>query len=285
MTSVARIGGVIFAVLCAALSPLERARADAPCGGADAACETSLGSYFIARPTGVETPKALVFFHGGGGWGSRIFTMRAEMTKAFTDRGYAVIAPNGKKRPGSRFGPGWSFIPQFEPLRDEVAFTREILADAAARHGVDVSAPLLTGYSIGGSLVSYLACRDPALAKAFAPLAGGFWRPHPETCAGPVRLLHTHGWRDQTVPLEGRPLGSIGVEQGDIHETLAMWRRQNDCPKYRADEFVTEGPFWRRIWSTCAAGALEFALHPGGHEMPDAWATLAIDWFESLPDE
>ena len=100
-----------------------------------------------------------------------------------------------------------------------------------------------------------------------------------------MRLLHTHGWRDQTVPLEGRPLGSIGVEQGDIHETLAMWRRQNDCPKYRADEFVTEGPFWRRIWSTCAAGALEFALHPGGHEMPDAWATLAIDWFESLPDE
>lgn len=97
-----------------------------------------------------------------------------------------------------------------------------------------------------------------------------------------MKLLHTHGWRDQTVPLEGRPIRDAGIKQGDIHQTLAQWRIENGCAKYRADRFVTDGPFWRRIWTHCDAGALEFALHDGGHEMPKAWPTLAMDWFEGL---
>lgn len=255
------------------------------CGGPEDPCSVALGTYFAAVPTmPTEAPRpAVLFFHGGGGWGSRIFKLRQQMTEDFTNRGYVVLAPNGKKRPGSRFGPGWSFIPQFPPHRDDLAFTREILADAEKRFAIDPDRVLMTGYSIGGSIVSYLACRDPDIATAYAPVAGGFWRPHPEDCAGPVRLLHTHGWRDQTVPLEGRPLSSPGVEQGDIHETMRQWRTENSCDKYRPDTFVTDGPFWRRIWTHCAPGtALEFALHAGGHEVPEAWAGLAMDWFESL---
>ena len=108
---------------------------------------------------------------------------------------------------------------------------------------------MITGYSIGGSIASYLACWEPELGAAFAPVAGGFWRPHPEDCAGPVKLLHTHGWRDQTVPLEGRPIRDTGIKQGDIYQTLALWREENGCAKYRADKFITDGPFWRRIWT------------------------------------
>lgn len=257
----------------------------ADCGGADQACQVPDGTYHVALPQGKGPHPAVMFFHGGGGWGTRIFKLRAQMTADFNARGYAVIAPNGKKRPGSRFGPGWSFIPQLKAVRDEAAFTRQILDDAARRFAIDPARVLLTGYSIGGSLVSYLACSDPTIAPAYAPVAGGFWRPHPEDCAGPVRLLHTHGWRDQTVPLEGRPLSFPGVEQGDIFQTMWRWRVENGCGKYRADTFITDGPFWRRIWTHCAPGsALELALHPGGHMVPREWANLALDWFEGLPD-
>lgn len=255
----------------------------ADCGDAQTACTVELGSYHIALPEGSGPHPAVVFFHGGGGWGTRIFKLREKMTADFTARGYAVIAPNGKKRPGSRFGPGWAFIPQFTPHRDDRAFALQVLADAERRFAIDRSRILMTGYSIGGSLTSYLACADPGIAAAFAPVAGGFWRPHPQDCAGPVRLLHTHGWRDQTVPLEGRPLSTTGVEQGDIFQTMERWRIENGCAKYRPDQFTTDGPFWRRIWTHCAEGALEFALHSGGHKVPPEWANMALDWFEELP--
>ena len=84
------------------------------------------------------------------------------------------------------------------------------------------------------------------------------------------------------MPLEGRPIRDTGIEQGDIHQTLAQWREENGCARRRADRFVTDGPFWRRIWTHCAAGALEFALHTGGHEMPKDWPELAMNWFEGL---
>ena len=255
------------------------------CGGPTRPCATALGTYHAAVPKRPGPHPLVIFFHGGGGWGTRLFSIRAAMAAEMTARGYIVLAPNGIKRPGSRFGPGWSFLPQFPAMRDEAAFTRQLIADAQRRFGADPTRVLLTGFSIGGSLVSYLACQNPGLAQAFAPVAGGFWRPHPADCEGPVRLLHTHGWRDQTVPLEGRPVRIPGLEQGDIFETLARWRVENGCAKFRADRFVTDGPFWRRVWTHCRSGALELALHSGGHEVPASWANLALDWFEGLSSD
>ncbi|MEM6664974.1 MAG: alpha/beta fold hydrolase, partial [Pseudomonadota bacterium] len=259
------------------------------CGGADEPCTAPLGTYHVALP---DTPApqggypAVVYFHGAGGAGKRIFDNTA-MLDTLTARGFAVIGPDGMERPGSRFGPGWFFRPESPALRDEMAFTRAFLDDAASRHGINRERVVLSGYSIGGSLVWYLACHDPGVAAAYAPFAGGFWRPHPEDCAGPVRLLHTHGWRDQTVPLEGRPLRNGQIYQGDVFEGFQVWRQENGCTKLRADQFVTDGPFWRRIHTSCTPGtALEFALHPGGHSRPGAdWATLVANWFETLPAE
>lgn len=251
------------------------------CGGADEPCTTPLGTYHVMRPAVDGPVPAFVYFHGAGGSGRTIF--EAPFAEALVARGYAVIAPNGLERPDSRFGPGWFFRPESPALRDELAFTRELIADAAARHGVDAERVVLSGYSIGGSLVWYLACRDRTLAAAYTPYAGGFWRPLPTDCDGPVRLLHTHGWRDQTVPLEGRPLGGGAIYQGDIFAGLAIWRAENGCDLLRADEFDTEGRYWRRAWTSCADGALELALWPGGHVPPDAeWATMAADWVEGL---
>ncbi|WP_108659355.1 alpha/beta hydrolase family esterase [Acuticoccus kandeliae] len=254
----------------------------AACGAREEACETPLGTYHVMAPagTGGAPRPTFIYFHGAGGSGATIFD--ADFAAALVARGYVVIAPNGLQRPDSRFGPGWFFRPESPGLRDELAFTREIIDDAVARHGVDRSRIILTGYSIGGSLVWYLACRDADLAALYTPYAGGFWRPIPTTCDGPIRMLHTHGWRDQTVPLEGRPLRDGAIYQGDIFEGLARWREVNGCDLLRADQFETEGRYWRRRWTSCTAGDLELALWPGGHTPPDAeWAGMAADWVEA----
>ncbi len=258
---------------------------DQPCGATGPACAVPLGEYRIALP---EDPApaagypAVMFFHGFGGTGAETLA-NAGMVDTFLARGWAVIAPEGLGREG-RAGGGWSFHPDRPKARDELTFTRQVLDAAAAAHGVDRDRVLLGGFSIGASLTWYLACADPGLAAAYAPVAGAFWRPHPEmgACAGPVRLLHTHGWRDETVPLEGRPLRS-DVLQGDVFYGLEILRDANGCEGMRADAYDTSGPYWRRWWTRCTPGsALELALHTGGHTVPPDWAGLALDWFDRV---
>lgn len=260
--------------------------ASAECGGASEFCKVPLGSYYATLPERPISPGEkrpfVLFFHGAGGMGTSVLEP-GSFLRPFVDAGYAVIGANGLVRPGNAFGAGWSFRPEGPQLRDELAFAKEVMADAVDRFGLDRKRALLTGFSIGGSLVWYLACREPGLGAAYAPLAGGFWRPHPTACAGPVDLLQTHGWRDRTVPLEGRPLRGGELYQGDIFEGLQIWRGINGCKGLRADVFATSAGFWQRTWNACESGReLSLVLHPGDHDaVPMEWADMARVWFEA----
>lgn len=256
--------------------------ANAACGGADEACEVPMGSYHIVMPDGADGPMpAVIFLHGAGGTGAREIG-NAGLRNGLLSRGYALIAPNGVGREG-RGGGFWSFIPGREEFRDENAFLDEVAADAAARFDIDRSQIVLSGFSVGGSMTSYIACRAPDQFAAYAPVAGSFWRPHPVDCAGPVRLFHTHGWTDGTVPLEGRPLRGGTINQGDVFHAMSVWRDANSCDRWKADQFEMTDNFWRRKWVNCADGsALEFALFPGGHRVPGGWSQMMLDWYEAL---
>ncbi|WP_209313636.1 alpha/beta hydrolase family esterase [Jannaschia formosa] len=268
---------LLLAALLALASPVQ---AQEGCG-AEGACTLENGRYYIALPPSPDGPvPAVVFLHGFGGSGEGTMRQRG-MIEAITARGYAFLAPDGQPRPG-RGGLRWDF--RGEPgadRRDEDAFLRDVVADAA-RHGVDPERVILAGFSNGAFQVVYQACRDPGAFAAWAPVSGGFWRPHPEGCAGPVRLFQTHGWRDATVPLEGRPLGGGAVAQGDIFEGLALFRRANGCAWDNPDGYDETGQFLRRRWDCAPGSALELALFPGGHGVPSGWAEMMLDWFEGL---
>lgn len=280
-----RIAILILPLMIFAASP---ARSSDTCAVADAICTVELGEYAIRLPdaagTGTRFP-ALFYFHGAGGSGPGVMR-NTKMVNTFLNRGYAVIAPTALDAPDGRHPRIWSFLPSRRSLRDEKAFTSAVLEDAALRFNIDRERVLMSGFSVGGSLTWYLACQDPRIASAYAPVAGAFWRPHPDAidCAGPIKMLHTHGWRDGTVPLEGRPIRKMSVVQGDVFYGLQILREINGCEGMRATKFDTSGKFWRRIWEKCTSGsALELALHTGGHGVPDGWADMAIDWFEALP--
>lgn len=275
----------LAALLAAAILPISAPAAE-PCGDAANACATPLGSYHAALPAEAPaaggTRPAVLFFHGAGGLGSSVLETSSYL-RLFVEAGYVVLGANGLMRPGNAFGTGWSFRPEGPLQRDELAFAHEVLDDAAKRFSIDRKRVLVSGFSIGASLVWYLACKDPGLGAAYAPIAGGFWRPHPTVCAGPVDLLQTHGWRDRTVPLEGRPLRGGELEQGDIFEGLQLWRRVDGCNGLRPDSFETDAVFWRRSWSACNSGReLSLALHPSDHDdVPKEWAGMALRWFQA----
>lgn len=260
----------------------------ASCGADPGPCVIPTGDYDVELPVSPTGPlPAVVFVHGYGSSGDGTMSNRG-MVDTLLARGYAVIAPNGEMMEG-RNGRSWGFHPDWPHGRDDIAFLKAVRADAITRFGLDKDHILLAGFSVGGSMVSYLACAEADAFTAYAPVSGGFWRPHPESCKGPVKLLHTHGWVDTTVPLEGRILRKADtgdgrvIAQGDIFRTLEIWRAANGCNEFVADKFATQGNFMIRAWDRCTKGsALGFALHPGGHMIPKGWATLALDWFEGL---
>lgn len=271
----AKLSGAAIALMCAA------GVASAACGELQDACEIDSGAYYIKLPeVPVKGMPVVVFLHGYGGSGQATISLD-RMVEPLRERGYAVIAPQGVPRAEGRPA-SWVFYPGWEG-RDETAFLKDVVQDAAERFETSADTVLLSGFSAGGFMVNYLACDAPQTFSAYAPVSGGFWRPHPVECSGPVRLLHTHGWADGTVPLEGRKLGGGAFQQGDIFAGLEIWRAANACLDEKPTGFNTEGSFMLRTWGNCAeGGALEMALFPGGHTVPEGWADLAIDWFEGL---
>ena len=256
--------------------------ANAGCGPDDAkACQLDGGEYHLAlSDEDSNGGPAVLFLHGAGSNGQNVQRNRA-LVDALRARGYTVISPTGSRSFGNGNGRSWNFFPGWEG-RDETAFLKNVVDDASRRFGIDPERVLMSGFSAGGFMVNYLACAEPDTFAAYAPVSGGFWRPQPEDCQGPVRLFHTHGWKDKTVPLEGRFLGGKRFQQGDIFAGLELWRATNLCPDEKPTAYSQTGDFMRRAWSACANGsALEFALFPGGHTVPTGWADMAIDWFET----
>lgn len=266
------------AVLFAALWYASMAHAS--CGPSSTeACEIASGAYHLVLPDNPDNAPVALFLHGAGSNGANVMR-NTRLVDAFLDRGFAVLAPSAlPRRPGASGGV-WSFYPGWNG-RDEPAFFQAAVADAAAQFGTSDDRVLLTGFSAGAFMVTYLACDTPNGFPAYAPLAGTFWEPLPSDCAGPVKLFQTHGWTDKTVPIEGRPLRNGTWLQGDVFASLEIWRRANDCPSMAPDEYKTTGTFMRRSWTDCAQdSALEFALHPGGHSIPAGWVDMVVDWFE-----
>jgi polyhydroxybutyrate depolymerase len=261
--------------------------------GIDTPCEIEDRAYYIAMPEDQSglTP-AVVYLHGAGGSGAGALR-NSGMVDAYLERGYAVIAPDGSQRASRdgrpRNGRGWGFHPTSGGQMAEIEYLQNVRADATEMFDLDPDNIILAGFSIGGSMAAYTACLAPNSFAAYAPLGGNFWRPHPTECEAPVRMLHTHGWTDGTVPLEGRVLNRVPTTdptarmQGDVFRALEIWRETNECYHLKADSFVTTGPFWRRAWERCADGsALELALFPRGHIVPEGWSDLVIDWYEGL---
>lgn len=270
-----KIAGAILSLLLAA------DMANAGCGFKAEPCDLPGGSYHLALPDGAGPFPAVVFLHGYGSSGAGTLK-NTGMVQSLLARGYAVVAPDGQQM-SDRDGRSWDFHPDRPATRDEVDFILSVADDAAFRFDLKRETMLLAGFSIGGSMVSYLACEIPGGFAAYAPVGGSFWRPEPALCAGKVQLLHTHGWTDQVVPLEGRAIGPDFV-QGDVFQSLQTWRMTNGCNRMQPDAFLTIGAFYQRSWTHCAPGGrLDFALHFGGHSIPAGWSALALDWFEALP--
>lgn len=265
------------------------AEADARCGGRDTPCrianDTLTGQYYAVLPEGIATPPALLWLHGYAASGRAAISSQA-FTDAALSRGYAVIAPDGQPNPFQRSKLDWDVDDGMPLERDDIAFLQAVREDAIARFGLDPDRLLVAGYSRGGGMTWDLACALPDFGFAYATHAGGFWEPLPARCAGPIHLLHSHGFTDSTLPPEGSAMTFYGQAYtvGDIFTGLALWRDTMGCPLAAQISSATPD-LWLKNWTGCAAGSLRLELLPGSHNRRADWPGAAIDWADSLPGD
>ena len=255
------------------------------CGDPETPCPVTGGQYYAALPEDVVSPPALLWLHGYAASG-KAFRSNPRVLEAVLSRGYAVIAPDGQPNPFQRSHLDWGVSDGVPLARDDIAFLQEVRADAIARFGSDPERVLVAGYSRGGGMAWDLACADPAFGFAFATHAGGFWEPLPGDCAGPIHLLHSHGFTDSTLPPEGSAMTFYGQNYtvGDIFAGLALWRETMGCP-LNAQISIAAPDLWIKDWTSCAEGSLRLELLPGGHNRRPDWPGAAIDWADTLPRE
>jgi polyhydroxybutyrate depolymerase len=248
-----------------------------PAFGQIKAVQTPSGEYHAVPPPGWDGSSPLpmvIFFHGYGQSGA-VVANNPRLTGPFGANGVLLIAPTGLKK-------SWGHVGSPRRLRDENAFIDEILADVKTRFPIDKSRIWASGFSQGGSMAWDAACYRGDRFTAIFPVAGAFWRPHPDTCmSGPVNLFHTHGTGDTVVPMTGRAIRET-YRQGDVLEGMALWRTVNGCAA-GPNHVETVNDLRCETWSTCSAGKdLKLCLHPGGHTVPKGLIDMAVAWANDL---
>jgi polyhydroxybutyrate depolymerase len=284
-----RVKAFMMAVLLVLLMPVSMSYAQTltappaePTCSISAPCAVAGGFYLVRPPAGRsgKPPAAtLVFFHG---WReSAAGTIADPVLTTFADKhNILLVAPHGQ-------GETWSYPGSPGKHRDEFAFTAAMLDDLAIRFKVDPARLIASGFSQGGSMVWNLACRMADRFAVFAPVAGGFWEPSPQSCtSGPVALIHLHGIKDGTVPMAGRSLRGGVYKQADIRRDWRVWLAANGCAVPLGDVVmpgeVAPGDFaCQRATSCTSAKPLALCLRDGGHmlmaeDLETAWSFAQV---------
>ncbi|MGF1501859.1 MAG: alpha/beta hydrolase family esterase [Paracoccaceae bacterium] len=250
-------------------------------------CQLRNGAYRAILPDGPGPYPALVHLYGS--LGKSINYVDGQLTRQvrreIVERGYAFIVPAALPvvtyRSGQT-GTGWGRRARRAHPRDDVAFVRAVILDAVRRLDVDPNRILLHGQSDGGFFIYELACFEPDIATAFAVHGASFGRGFPARCTRPVRFLHGHGVRDETVPFDRERRSSRGdVTAHDPSVARQLIARTNRCAR-GPEPAPPPARLERFTWTECFPGsALDFFAHRGGHGWPRDWFKIVIDWYET----
>lgn len=260
---------VALLAIAAAQAPL---RADMlPECGLETPCRITGGQYRVRFPAdwdGKRPLGAILYIHGYQG--SADAEMQNMAWQKLADRLHvAFVIPDGE-------GGSWSYPGAPRQRRDEFTYFENLVNDLTARFPIRRDRLMVSGFSIGGSMVWNLACYRATLFAGFAPIAGAFWNPIPEHCpAVPPFLFHVHGTADTTVPLAGRPIGERW-HQGDVAKSLSVWQREAGLPTVFPAAAPAQGLGCQRQQTDQVF--FEVCLHSGGHSVRAEW--IARAWRE-----
>lgn len=220
----------------------------------------------------VDKPLPLVFvFHGYGG--TSLSLERLTGLSPFADQqGFFVVYPQGL--PDENGNPRWSAIGPSESNIDDTLFVENLLTHLQQLYCVDPQRVYATGFSNGGALTAYLACKLTNRIAAFAPVSAPYYE-IPGGCmpGRGISMLSFHGTGDPVVPYyEG--FTPRGPTRDRFHvlntpQWLAQWSTRNGCSS-GPSAFLQRPTVVGEQWSGCRDNAafIHYRLIGFGHTWP-----------------
>lgn len=219
-------------------------------------------------------PLVLVL-HGGGGSSREVhYATRGRFDALAEEHGFLVAYPDAIRRVWDT-GSG-DISEGLRPRRDDDGFLKALIADISGRFQVDQSRIFATGVSRGGMESFALACTNPGLIRAIAPVAMTLPAASEIDCAdgAPLGIALFHGTADPFVPYDGGHI-NIGIRDRDAvlsaDESMTVFSRRNGC-----DGAATrhKGKAAVRTYSGCAAPTVLYTIEGGGHGWPGGLKAL-----------
>lgn len=240
-------------------------------------------NYFLHLPANRTENTPLVFvLHGYGGTAKG--TIRFSGMNAVADKhGFAVCYPEGSlgKDNKNSWNAGYSNVEV-----DDVKFLSNLAQYLHKTYNLNANSTFCTGLSNGADMSYVLACQEPDVFSAIAPVAGCMMRKTFETCnpSQPVPIFSIHGTEDPITLFKGDPDylpgsgGYLGVE-----ETLSFWAGNNGSAKALSDTLADKNTEDGSVvvWDKYAGTSKEteiwlYALVGGKHDWPGAWGNKDI---------
>lgn len=241
--------------------------------------------YRVHVPVGYQPkhPIAVVLvFHGAGG--SAAGMERGSGFSAQADQhDFLAVYPQGLPNGvgGRAF---WASVGPIDYGIDDVSFVSNVLDDLQKQFCIDPTRIYATGFSNGGGLTGFLACRLAGRIAAFTPLSGNFYNP-PGGCnpGRPVAILDFHGTADPILPYNGvsasqNPAWSLPA----IPQWLQQWAARDGCAT-GPTIFYNVAPVVGEQWTHCRGNVsiVHYRTDGGGHASPppiNGQSVAAVIW-------
>ncbi len=211
----------------------------------------------------------IMSFHGYGGHASGM-DASSGFSQLADKQGFLAVYPQALPD-GKAVLPIWASVGAIDYGIDESDFVNRLLNTLEEKFCVDAQRIYATGFSNGGGMTNYLACRLASRIAAFAPISGNFY-PLPGGChpGRPVSILDFHGTKDGLLLYTGIPVSKNAAwPLPSIPQWLQEWANRDGCTK-GPTVFLRQSNVTGLQWSGCKGGVtvIHYRIEGGGHTGP-----------------
>jgi polyhydroxybutyrate depolymerase len=232
--------------------------------------------YILYRPADLSAHAPLVVAIHGYTDHNRAFMNYTGLNELARKNGFAICYPQGLVDDSSKTFWQVGYSMHRNQKVDDVRFIATLTRFLQKKFGFDTARTFVTGMSNGGDMCILLACREPDLFKAVAPVSGCMMQVNLDSCAttAAIPVMMINGTADSTTWWNGdlADRQHYGVYLPTL-ETFKFFAEKNNCQTFAVDTlpdtYTTDSSF---VISTRYTGGTKgnqvwlYQVVNGGHD-------------------